>query len=135
MKRELCSIGMLTSFGADPAGGEIFRLADHGRLRQPGHSIFFGYCAIILVAQVFSALVALRALVGCGTAQRGTPARDLPQRPGQPQPGGIIMGRLPNRLTLALACWRCWRSPAPLPQRPGRWRAKPASAVTPMPRP
>ncbi len=63
MKRELRWIGLLTAFGMfvvlapDFFGWQIM----HG---TSGLAIkfFLGYCAIILVAQVFAALVALRSL-------------------------------------------------------------------------
>ena len=64
MKRELCWIGALTSFWA----GIIWVPEIFGWQAMAGFSglvimFFLGYCAIILVAQVFSALRALRSLM------------------------------------------------------------------------
>ncbi|WP_027713960.1 hypothetical protein [Desulfuromonas sp. TF] len=63
MKKELCWIGALSSFWAVI----VWTPAIFGWQPMEGFSglvitFFLGYCSIILVAQVFSALMALRSL-------------------------------------------------------------------------
>ena len=64
MKRQLCWIGLLTGFGALVLlAPELFGWPALNGVGGLVIRIFLGYCAIILIAQVFAALVALRALV------------------------------------------------------------------------
>jgi hypothetical protein len=71
MKRELCWIGLLTAFGATLLAAKYFGWLTTGGFGSLVTAIFFGYCAIILVAQVFSALMALRALVRDAALRNG----------------------------------------------------------------
>jgi hypothetical protein len=75
MKRHLGWIGALTLFGAAvgfaPAAFEWHPLKGFGGMFI---AFFLSYCAIILVAQVFSALAALRSVLAKG-AERKNAAR------------------------------------------------------------
>jgi 4-hydroxybenzoate polyprenyltransferase len=75
MKRQLAWIGALMLFGAAVvlAAGAFgwYPLEGFGGLFI---AFFLAYCAIILVAQVFSALAALRAVLAKGAEQK-KPAR------------------------------------------------------------
>ncbi|MEJ2698647.1 MAG: hypothetical protein P8Z70_03160 [Desulfuromonadales bacterium] len=78
MKRHLGWIGALTLFGAavgfaPPAFG-WHPLEGFGGMFI---AFFLGYCAIILVAQVFSALVALRSVMTKGAERKKTARRAM----------------------------------------------------------
>jgi hypothetical protein len=65
MKRQLCWIAALTLFSAAIAfGPEIFGWQFMSGFSGLVIKFFLAYCALILVAQVFSALGALRSLLG-----------------------------------------------------------------------
>ena len=65
MKRELCWIAALTLlWAAIIFGPEIFGWQFMSGFSGLVIKFFLGYCALILVAQVFSALGALRSLLG-----------------------------------------------------------------------
>jgi divalent metal cation (Fe/Co/Zn/Cd) transporter len=64
MKRQLCWITTLTLFGvALTFSQELFGWQLMDGFSGLAIKFFFGYCALILVAQVFSALAGLRSLL------------------------------------------------------------------------
>lgn len=78
MKRQLGWIGVLSAFWvAVVLAPEIFGWPALGGLSSLIVRIFLGYCAIILVAQVFSALAALRSLLQDVAKRRVVPQRVL----------------------------------------------------------
>jgi divalent metal cation (Fe/Co/Zn/Cd) transporter len=77
MKRQICWIAALTLFWvAVTFGLELFGWQLLDGFSGLAIKFFLGYCALILVAQVYSALVALRSLLG-EAIRRQAPSRQV----------------------------------------------------------